>query len=1080
LAAAIAKNGAESVQAVAASERLASAKRREQSTSEALTAAEGRLKDAKKAVSDVKQATIEAPKTGLFTNAIQRIRGSVQGLNRENVDAVSSKLSGFGVKWGVVAGVAGAATQRILRLFSGMISGAEDASDSTQKFKSTLNFADIDTNTIAKLVDQTQDYADRTVYDLGDIRSATAQLASNGVKDYANLVEAAGNLNAVAGGNADTFKSVTMVLTQTAGAGKLTTENWNQMRDAIPGASGKIQDALKKNKAFTGNFSDALEKGQVSAEEFNKALMDLGMTDIAKKAAADSSTFEGAMGNWEAAVEKFGSTFLDTMKPQLTGAINFASDKLGNFTNWFKTTWNSVSGLIAKKDFKGAFKKAFNVDDSTMNRLSESFSGIHDGLDSIGDALNPLKSKVTGAGSSFPTLNRGLNGFAQALDTVQPVLPAISKLIDLFGELPTGVQSAVLGFALFGRQTSMILTPIGMVVKASAGLVKGIGSVGSAISGMVSGRLSKASSISSIAESLESAGSSASTAAPKIGNAAASVEKLDTKAAGAVKKTGGLSSALGGISPASVAFGVAGIGISLVLAGIADDAEKSGDTIEDFTAAVKEGGSATESFFSKLKSGAEGKLGFWDKFNSGQGAFTDGTLAQAAKNAGISFDTVQQAISGSSSAMQALNDKTGNLWNQMSSSGSAAKIVRDEVNGLRDAYKNTIDQMIEYSKTQDSITAGFGSASAKFSELSTTLKANGDNLQNNSQLSQQSSQYMQSAASSALEAAKAQVVYGKANGDTAGSVQEAKNQIQSMRDQLVGTLTQYGMSEDAANKYADALGLIPGNVNTDAFLQTDVASSDLTAYLDRLQATPEQKQTVMNALTAQADGNVDNLHLKISDLPTWVNSVLTADNTDAQKKTAEATTSLRHFDGSKANASLNADNSDVKNKASEARGSIKSVPEEHKTNFFAEQAGSGWTNIKNFFGSFGSTMTSYWGLSHGGEVHRANGGIVQRLASGGPSGYVSGPGTSTSDSIMTWLSDGEYVIRAAAARKIGLQNLNRANATGKLSGGTVISSQPVVNQNISITNKGVVNPYVNGNILGRTAASSARNSLMGV
>jgi tape measure domain-containing protein len=1080
LAAAIAKNGAESVQAVAASERLASAKRREQSTSEALTAAEGRLKDAKKAVSDVKQATIEAPKTGVFTNAIQRIRSSVQGLNRENVDAVSSKLSGFGVKWGVVAGVAGAATQRIMGLFSGMISGAMDASDSTQKFKNTLNFAGIDTETIGKLVDQTQVYADRTVYNLGDIRSATAQLASNGVKDYANLVEAAGNLNAVAGGNADTFKSVTMVLTQTAGAGKLTTENWNQLRDAIPGASGKIQDALKKNKAFTGNFSDALEKGQVSADEFNQALMDLGMTDIAKKAAADSSTFEGAMGNWEAAVEKFGSTFLDTMKPQLTGAINFASDKLGNFTNWFKRTWDSVSGLIEKKDFKGAFKKAFNVDDSTMRRLEESFSGIHEGLNTIGDALSPLKSKVTGAGSSFPTLNRGLNGFAQALDTVQPVLPAIAKLLDLFGELPTGVQSAVLGFALFGRQTSMILTPIGMVVKASAGLVKGIGSVGSAISGMVSGRLSKASSISSIAESLESAGSSASTAAPKIGNAAASVEKLDTKAAGAVKKTGGLSSALGGISPASVAFGVAGIGISLVLAGIADDAEKSGDTIEDFTAAVKEGGSATESFFSKLKSGAEGKLGFWDKFNSGQGAFTDGTLAQAAKNAGISFDTVQQAISGSSSAMQALNDKTGNLWNQMSSSGSAAKIVRDEVNGLRDAYKNTIDQMIEYSKTQDSITAGFGSASAKFSELSTTLKANGDNLQNNSQLSQQSSQYMQSAASSALEAAKAQVVYGKANGDTAGSVQEAKNQIQSMRDQLVGTLTQYGMSEDAANKYADALGLIPGNVNTDAFLQTDVASSDLTAYLDRLQATPEQKQTVMNALTAQADGNVDNLHLKISDLPTWVNSVLTADNTDAQKKTAEATTSLRHFDGSKANASLNADNSDVKNKASEARGSIKSVPEEHKTNFFAEQAGSGWTNIKNFFGSFGSTMTSYWGLSHGGEVHRANGGIVQRLASGGPSGYVSGPGTSTSDSIMTWLSDGEYVIRAAAARKIGLQNLNRANATGKLSGGTVISSQPVVNQNISITNKGVVNPYVNGNILGRTAASSARNSLMGV
>lgn len=1079
---AIAKYGAGSSQAVAAEEKLASAQRKSEAASEKLTTAQDRLKTAKQAVADVKTTAVKAPKTSLFTRAIDRIKGSVRSLDRERIDKVSNNLGRFGVKWGVVAGIATAATQRIMGLFSGMISGAMEASDSTQKFKSTLDFADIDTKTIDKLVDQTQVYADRTVYNLGDIRSATAQLASNGVKDYANLVEAAGNLNAVAGGSADTFKSVTMVLTQTAGAGKLTTENWNQLRDAIPGASGKIQDALKKNKVFTGNFSDALTKGKISADDLNQALMDLGMTDIAKKMAADSSTFEGAMGNWQAAVEKFGSSFLDTMKPQLTGAINFASDKLGDFTNWFKRTWDSVSGLIEKKDFKGAFKKAFNINDSTMRNLSKSFSGISDGIKDIGKALDPLKSKVSGAGAPFALLNSGLNRFAQAMNLVQPVLPAIADLISLFGKLPTGVQSAMLAFALFGRQTSSILTPIAAAVRGTSRLVKGIGSVGSAMTGMFSGRIANSNSIVSFATSLDNAGSNASRAAPKISNAARSAGTLDTKAAGAVKKTGRLSSSLGGFSPVGAAFGVAAAGISLVLAGIADDAEKSGNTIDDYTEAVKKGGSATADFFTKLKSGSSGKLGFWDKYNSGQSVFTDGTLAQAAKNAGISFDTVQQAISGNSSAMQTLNDKTGNLWNQMTDSGSAAKIVRDEVNGLRDAYKSTIDQMVKYSKTQDSITAGFGSASAKFSDLSTTLKANGDNLQNNGKLSQQSSQYLQSAASSALEAAKAQVAYGKANGDTAGSVQEAKNQIQSMRDQLVGTLTQYGMSEDAANKYADALGLIPGNVNTDAFLKTDVASSDLTAYLNRLQATPEQKKTVMNALTAQADGNVKNLHLKINDLPKWVNSVLTANNTDAKNKTGDATTSLRHFNGSKANASLTANNNDVKNKADAAKRSINSVSKTHSTNFIANMVGGGWSNIKSFFSSVGTTMSSYWGIgkANGGEVKRANGGIVQRLASGGPSGFVVGPGTSTSDSIPTLLSDGEYVIRAAAAKKIGLQNLNRANVTGKLSGGTVISSTPVVNQNFYITNKGVANPYVNGNIIGRTVASSARSSLMGV
>ena len=134
-----------------------------------------------------------------------------------------------------------------------------EASDSADKFKSTLNFAGLDTGTIDALTASTQTYADQTVYSISDIRNVTAQLAANGVQGFDQLAEAAGNLNAVAGGNAETFSSVGMVLTQTAGAGKLTTENWNQLADAIPGASGKLQEAMLKNGAYTGNFRDAME-----------------------------------------------------------------------------------------------------------------------------------------------------------------------------------------------------------------------------------------------------------------------------------------------------------------------------------------------------------------------------------------------------------------------------------------------------------------------------------------------------------------------------------------------------------------------------------------------------------------------------------------------------------------------------------------------------------------------------------------------------------------------------------------------------------------------------------------------------
>jgi hypothetical protein len=59
------------------------------------------------------------------------------------------------------------------------------------------------------------------------------------------------------------------------------------------------------------------------------------------------------------------------------------------------------------------------------------------------------------------------------------------------------------------------------------------------------------------------------------------------------------------------------------------------------------------------------------------------------------------------------------------------------------------------------------------------------------------------------------------------------------------------------------------------------------------------------------------------------------------------------------------------------------------------------------------------GRAYGGPIHapygRAQGGPVYALAGGGsPSGPVHGPGTSTSDSIPAWLSDGEFVVSAAA------------------------------------------------------------------
>ena len=297
------------------------------------------------------------------------------------------------------------------------VSEAVEASDATDKFKQTLDFADLDTGTIDSLTKSTQSYADNTVYSLSDIQGVTAQLAANSVKDYDKLAEAAGNLNAAAGGNAETFKSVGMVLTQTAGQGKLTTENWNQLADAIPGASGKLQEAMESNGAYTGNFREAMEKGEISADEFNQALMDLGMTDTAKDAATSTSTIEGAWGNFQATVVGGLTDFVNWIKPAVTTALD---------------------------------------------GVSSAFQGLFDGLSSLADwisrnkeAIGPFAAAIAGAAAAFGVWRGAIALWSAATKIATAVQVAFNAVMNAnpIMLVVTAIAALVAGLVYFFTQT---------------------------------------------------------------------------------------------------------------------------------------------------------------------------------------------------------------------------------------------------------------------------------------------------------------------------------------------------------------------------------------------------------------------------------------------------------------------------------------------------------------------------------------------------------------------------------------------------------------------------------------------------
>jgi tape measure domain-containing protein len=370
-----AKGGEGSARAIAAEERLATAKRklteasgRTVAASDQLRQSQSKLAEAMSAAGSSGEQAASRYATG-WSSLKQRLSGLVKGSVDEAGAAAESSAdragrsaggafgNGFKALMGPALALAGAVG------FSGFVAEAARASDATDKFKATMDFAGLDSTAITDATAAAKEYADQTVFDLPTIQNTIAQLASNGVKDYTGLTKAAGNLNAVAGGNAETFKSVSTVLTQTAGAGKLTTENWNQLADAIPGAAGPLMKSLEEAGAYTGNFRDAMADGQITSDEFNASLMKLGNDPVAVEAAKSVSTFEGSIGGLQATINSGLMGALDALKPAITGAINGVSAGLGATFGWIGNAYTGMRDLIVKGDFTGALATAFGVEE---------------------------------------------------------------------------------------------------------------------------------------------------------------------------------------------------------------------------------------------------------------------------------------------------------------------------------------------------------------------------------------------------------------------------------------------------------------------------------------------------------------------------------------------------------------------------------------------------------------------------------------------------------------------------------------------------------------------------------------------
>ncbi|ANA33309.1 tape measure domain-containing protein [Burkholderia multivorans] len=163
-----------------------------------------------------------------------------------------------------------------------------------------------------------------------------------------------------------------------------------------------------------------------------------------------------------------------------------------------------------------------------------------------------------------------------------------------------------------------------------------------------------------------------------------------------------------------------------------------------------------------------------------------------------------------------------------------------------------------------------------------------------------------------------------------------------------------------------------------------------------------------------------------------------------------------------------------------------------------QDIGSGAKSAKEAFADFGRSVLQtinriasqklaealFGSLMGGGSAGGASGlgGLIASFFSSGfaTGGYVTGPGTSTSDSIPARLSHGEYVVNARAVSRLGVSFLNAINglsAGPRFSGGRLAfaagglvpeaPAQPAPSQNIRIVN--VIDPAMAADYLNSSA-----------
>lgn len=444
-----------------------------------------------------------------WINVVPSMAGITGKLNKQISgvgDQVGTKLgseAGHGFSKGLlgvgaIVGAAAQVTQKAMSAISSSIGSAISRSDQMNNFPkvmANLGYSSEDAAASVKKIGKALDGLPTSSAVMSGMVQQLAPLTSS--LDEATTISLALN-DAMLAGGASTMEQENALTqyTQMLSAGTVDMQAWRSIQAAMPGQLNQVAEALLGAGKNGNDLYEAMKKGTVSFDDFNKAIVDLDKNGFGQYASFAQQAKDATQGigtaieNVHNRIAKAVQKVIEAVGvSNISGAINAFSSQFGKIgdaaaaavtvaKNWLISLYKDVESTGSFQKLQNAWAgvvKAFQSVDWKNLIPADVFDRFTWAIaNAMTIAINGISNLLAIVGEAIKAVGRFVQAFA-ATGAFQAWIEILNMVVGLVRDVVTAIGRIIAKFvelATHGKDASDFGTVVGNAFKAVAEAVK--------------------------------------------------------------------------------------------------------------------------------------------------------------------------------------------------------------------------------------------------------------------------------------------------------------------------------------------------------------------------------------------------------------------------------------------------------------------------------------------------------------------------------------------------------------------------------------------------------------------------------